>query len=223
MKQKHSGLKSKNKDLYNMKKIFVFVLYCLTFFTGFSQDIKIYPSNWWVGMKDPKLQLMIHGNENITMDKLVFRSSSPDVKVIKVNRPENRHYLFVDLQIAGTAKPQDVKFSFGGVIANEWKNFNYELKARSKEDGKTRAHGITSKDFLYLMIPDRFSNGDPTNDVIDSYHDQTSDRKNMFSRHGGDFKGVENHFDYFKQLGVTALWMTPILENNTAMLQEGGN
>ncbi|MDP4263121.1 MAG: cyclomaltodextrinase N-terminal domain-containing protein, partial [Bacteroidota bacterium] len=176
-----------------MKKIFVFVIYCILSFTGFSQDIKVYPSNWWVGMKNSKLQLMIHGDENITMDKLVFRSSSPDVKVIKVYKPENRHYLFVDLRVASTAKPQKVKFSFGGVIANEWKNLDYEFKALSKEDGKTRTQGITSKDFLYLMIPDRFSNGDPSNDVVAGYRDQTSDRTNMFSRHGGDFKGIENH------------------------------
>lgn len=183
----------------------------------------IYPSNWFVGMKDNKLQLMIHAAENIGVDKLVFNSSSPDVKVIKVTRPDNRHYIFVDLEIAKTAKPQKVKFSFGGVARSGWSSFEYELKARSKDNGRSRAQGVTAKDFVYLMLPDRFANGDPSNDVIPGYRAQTADRSNKYDRHGGDFKGIEQHFDYFKQLGVTTIWMTPVIENNVSMMHEFGN
>ncbi|HEV7781234.1 MAG TPA: alpha-amylase family glycosyl hydrolase [Chitinophagaceae bacterium] len=198
------------------------VLSLITFALA-AQDLHIYPTNWWVGMKNTKLQLMIHAPVDIGVDKLVFNSSSKDVKVVKVNRVENRHYIFVDLEIAPAAKPQNVKFSFGGIIKNEWHSFSYELKARSKQNGSSRAMGVTAKDFIYLMIPDRFSNGDPSNDIVPGYKDQTSDRKDKFSRHGGDFKGIRDHLDYFKELGVTTLWLTPIIENDMPRTGEWGN
>jgi glycosidase len=73
------------------------------------------------------------------------------------------------------------------------------------------------------MMPDRFANGNPSNDIIDSYRDRTADRKDKFSRHGGDFKGIEDHIDYFKQLGVTTLWLTPVIENDMPRMEEWGN
>jgi glycosidase len=140
---------------------------------------------------------------------------------MKIYKVESPNYIFADLVISAQTKPGTftITLSGGGLPAEE---VNYELKAKSKDDGKTRVQGISSRDFLYLLIPDRFSNGDPTNDVIPEYRDQIVDRKSMFARHGGDFKGIENHFDYFKQLGVTALWLTPIIENNTSRMNEGG-
>lgn len=207
-----------------MKRLFTLFFVLLFASLGtIAQDINVYPTNWWVGMKNNKLQLMIHAPVDIGVDKLVVNSSSKDVKVIKVNRAENRHYIFVDLEIAPAAKPQTVKFSFGGIIRNEWHSFDYELKARSKQNGTSRAAGVNSKDFIYLMIPDRFSNGDPSNDIINEYRDKTSDRKDKFARHGGDFKGIENHLDYFKELGVTTLWLTPIIENDMPRMGEWGN
>jgi glycosidase len=96
----------------------------------------------------------------------------------------------------------------------------YELKSRSKENGKSRVQGITSKDLVYLMMPDRFANGDPSNDAFDTYRDKTADRTNKFARHGGDLKGVEDHLDYFNELGVTALWFTPLTENDMPKMRE---
>ena len=183
---------------------------------------EVYPAHWWTGMKDNKLQLMIHSTKNIAVDKLVFMSGSPDVKVLKVHRLANRHYIFVDLEIAKTAKPQQVKFSFGGIIRNEWTHFTYELKARNPANGKTRVQGVTSRDLVYLIMPDRFSNGDPSNDYFTSMRDTGHDRNNPFDRHGGDLKGVENHLDYLNDLGVTAVWMTPVVENDMARTMEGG-
>ncbi len=183
----------------------------------------IYPTHWWVGMNNTKLQLIVHSDKDIAVDKLVFQSSSPDVKVLKVSKVENRHYIFVDVEIAKNAKPQKIKFSFGGIMRNEWNSFEYELKSRSKENGKTRAIGVTAKDFIYLMMPDRFSNGDPSNDIIPGYRDSSSNRADKFSRHGGDFKGIQNHLDYFNQLGVTTLWLTPVIENDMSLMAEWGN
>ncbi len=208
-----------------MKKTFIIcqVFLLIAWPSLAAQEVNVYPANWWVGMKSNRLQLMIHSQADIAVDKLAVRSSSRDVKIIKINKVENRHYILVDLEIAAAAKPQTVKFSFGGIIMNEWQSFNYELKARSKENGKTRAQGVSARDFIYLLMPDRFSNGDPSNDVIPGYRDQSSDRNNKFSRHGGDLRGIENHLDYFKQLGVTTLWLTPVIENDMPLMSEWGN
>lgn len=203
-----------------MKKI-VFCCFLLLQTSLYAQDI--YPSHWWTGMKNNKLQLMIHSDKDIAVDKLAVNTSSKEVKVVKINRVENRHYIFVDLEIAKTAKPQKIKISFGGSKAGEWTSFDYELKARSRENGKSRTQGVTAKDLVYLIMPDRFSNGDPSNDFFTDMRDQGHDRSNPFDRHGGDLKGIENHLDYLNDLGVTTLWMTPVVENDMARTMEGGS
>lgn len=206
-----------------MKRI-LFSFFLFTSFIAYATDgIHVYPTHWFTGMKDNKLQLIIHADKDIAVDKLVFRSSSTDVKVIKVNRVENRHYIIADLEIAKNAKPQKLTFSFGGIIAGEWNKVDYELKARSNSNGKTRVQGVNSADFIYLLMPDRFSNGDKTNDIVPGYRDNQCDRNDKFSRHGGDFNGIINHLDYFNQLGVTTLWLTPVIENDMPRMTEWGN
>jgi hypothetical protein len=155
-----------------MKKIILFFICSFIIEQSFSQpqisiDGKspdVYPSNWWVGMKMNKIQLMIRitdENRIIPHDKLVFSSSSKDIKVLKVHHPENQHYLFVDIEIAKNAKPQKVNFSFVGITLPRW-SFDFELKPRRSGNGTAFAQGVTSKDLVYLLMPDRFSNGDPT-------------------------------------------------------------
>ena len=203
-----------------MKKSF-FILFLFVGLKGWAVDMYgVYPSHWWVGMKNPKLQLILHGENVGLFNKVAI--NYPGVKVDKVSKVESRNYLVVDITIAATAKPGKFKIVMsGGAPGSEDKSF--ELKARSNQNGKTRAIGVTAKDFVYLMMPDRFSNGDPSNDVIDEYRDKASDRKDKFSRHGGDFKGILNHLDYFKQLGVTTLWLTPVIENDMPKIGEWGN
>ena len=205
-------------------KRYLFILLLFASFNSWGIDkLNVYPTNWWAGMKNQKLQLMIHSTENISVDKLVFNSSSPDIKVIKIHpNKENRHYFFVDLDIAKTAKPQKIKFSFGGIVLNEWQSFNYELKQRSNQDGKTRVQGVTSSDFIYLLMPDRFSNVDTSNDFYADMRDTQHDRNNPFDRHGGDLQGVTNHLDYLKDLGITTIWMTPVVENDMSRTMEAG-
>jgi neopullulanase len=181
------------------------------------EELKVYPTNWWVGMKNTKLQLLIRGSSNISSDNITFQSSSADVKVVRIHRPENRHYLIADLEIMPSARPQQVKFSFGG------KSFSYQLNARTPGNGTSRALGVTSKDLVYLVLPDRFSNGDPSNDKFADLSDKESDRNSPFLRHGGDLQGIINHLDYFNELGVTALWLNPVIENNQALTDEGGS
>ncbi len=96
------------------------------------------------------------------------------------------------------------------------------LKPVVQQNGKTRVQGVTAEDFIYLLMPDRFSNGDPSNDFFDDMRDPAHDRNNPFDRHGGDLQGVQNHLDYLKELGVTSIWMTPVVENDMSRTMEAG-
>ncbi|MDF2189240.1 glycoside hydrolase family 13 protein [Paraflavitalea sp. CAU 1676] len=187
-------------------------------------DVKVYPTHWWTGMKNRKLQLMVYRPTGLTSTQFSVSSGSPDVKVLKFNRPDQvkRHYLFIDLEIAPNAKPGIKEITIVNFIRSEHVKIQYELKARNPETGKTRNQGITSEDLIYLIMPDRFSNGDPTNDRIAGLRDQSLNRAEIFDRHGGDLKGIENHLDYLQDLGVTALWLNPVLQNDMPQRTEHG-
>jgi glycosidase len=201
-------------------KRYLFVL--LLFVTIKSRAIDIYPTHWWTGMKNQNLQLLIRrdrvANENISM--LPY----PGVKLIKQTKFESPDYLVIDLVISTSARPGNIKFKIDNLQSPEaisYKIIEYELKARSKENGITRIQGVNSSDLVYLLMPDRFSNGDPTNDAFSDLRDTESDRSNKFARHGGDLKGIENHLDYIKDLGATTIWCTPLIENDMPKMREG--
>ena len=163
---------------------------------------------------------MLHGENvgNFTRVGIQY----PGVKVLRLHKGDSPNYLFVDLSIAATTKPGTfvVRLTGGGLPAED---FRYTLKAKNPGNGKSRVMGVNAKDFIYLVMPDRFANGDPSNDVIPGYRDQAVDRQNKFSRHGGDLKGIQDRIDYFKQLGVSTLWLTPIIENDMPKINEWGN
>ena len=186
----------------------------VTFFTSVfsATNIDVYPTHWWVGMKNPNLQLMVHGEQELAKGKITV--SHPGLLVKAVHQPENKHYLFVDLQISSTVRPgkYTLKLSDGTL-------FTYELKARKTD--KNIHQGVSSNDLIYLIMPDRFANGDNTNDAYADLRDKDTDRTNPYVRHGGDLKGISNRLDYLKDLGVTSIWMTPILENDMPKMQEG--
>lgn len=180
----------------------------------------VYPTNWWVGIKNNKLQLMMRGENIRRYEKISIKY--PGISVVKLFKEESSDYLFADLIISSQAKPGKFKVILsGGGLPDE--DFNYELKARSNQDGKTRIQGITSKDAVYLLMPDRFANGDTSNDAFADMRDNSSDRFDKFARHGGDLKGIEDHLDYFKDLGITAIWCTPLVENDMPKMKEGNN
>lgn len=205
-----------------MKRTAAFILILFIVGRCFSQDMQLYPTNWFTGFKNSKLQLIIH-QERVSEKIPMYKLSAAGMKLADgitlkmINRTDNPNYVFLDLVIDKTAKPGIRKIKLGQL------SFDYELKARNPGNGKTRVQGISSADFVYLLMPDRFANGDPSNDIVGGYRDQTVDRKNRFSRHGGDFKGIEDRLDYFNTLGVTAIWMTPVIENNVSLMHEWGN
>lgn len=178
----------------------------------FSQSVKIekiHPTNWWIGMKNSNLQILFYGKD-LSKNVLSLKSYA-GVKLKKVQKTDNPNYLFADLEISKTAKAGKLEFSLGGTP------ISYELKKRT-----AKPQGVNTADFIYLIMPDRFVNGDPTNDKFTDLNDTEADKNNPFLRHGGDFKGIADNFDYLKNLGVTALWLTPVIENNTFLTNEGG-
>lgn len=196
---------------------FTIVLSWLTL-SLFAQDIRVYPTHWFAGMKDPSLQLMLHRKD---IGKASF-SLKPyaGVKLVKTYVPENKNYLFIDLVISPTAKPGNLVFN----VSENGKTYpmTYTLNRRDPGNGTTRVKGVNASDLVYLIMPDRFANGDTSNDVRPSMRDTQRDRSNPFSRHGGDIEGVEEKLDYLKDLGVTTVWMTPVIENDMPLEAEWG-
>ncbi len=192
-----------------MKKVIFFItLLLITTQVKAAEISRIEPAFWWVGMKNPKLQLLVYG-ENIAGRQV--KLNYPGVKLMQVHKVENPNYLFVDLEISPSAKPGSFPIVFSSADKQNLQ-FKYELKERNL--AANRAQGVTNKDLIYLLMPDRFSNGDKSNDVVQGMRETTLNRDSIYHRHGGDIQGLMNHLDYLKELGVTTIWMTPEIENN---------
>ena len=176
--------------------------------TLFAQIERVEPAFWWIGMKNTQLQLLVHGSE---MCNRTVTIQYPGLKIVKVNRVCSPNYLFITLQInpkEAKAGKFEILFKIPGKTDL---SFIYELKNR--RPGSSRREGFTSSDVIYLLMSDRFANGDTSNDNADSQPEKAN-RNNENGRHGGDIKGVHDHLDYIKELGATAIWCTPLLENN---------
>lgn len=182
------------------------------------------PTNWWVGMKNPELQILLYGKD---LKGSRVRIDHQGVSIRQVHEVENPNYLFIDLHIAPETKPgrigialsKEVQVEKAGKMVTETAEalHVYELKVRDK-----KPQTIDSRDFVYLILPDRFANGNTSNDKFADMADTTSDRQNPYLRHGGDLLGIQNHLDYLKELGVTTLWLNPVIENNQPQTNEGG-
>lgn len=170
---------------------------------------RIDPTFWWVGMKNPRLQLLVHG-PGIANATATLRTYA-GVTLDGVQKLESPNYLLLNLTIGPTARPGKLQLEFKG--AKKF-SYAYELRQRTTPGDKSKVQGLSQQDFIYFLMPDRFANGDPKNDYVASMRAPKAARDSMYSRHGGDLQGIENHFDYFKQLGVTALWLTPVVEND---------
>ena len=200
-----------------MKKSFLFAALLVTI-GSFAQYATLYPTNWYTGMKWNKAQILVRGDDGLKNEKVSLQY--PGISLNKVSTFENGKYLALDITIAATAKPGNVPIEF--THGTEKHTVNWPLKPRREGRGTQFAQGVTSADFIYFLMPDRFSNGDETNDRIAGMRDQSLDRDSIFLRHGGDMQGVTNHLDYLQSLGVTTLWMTPVLENDMPNRTEHG-
>ena len=187
-----------------MKKILISLALILSSMTmqAATKIDHIEPENWYVGMKNSSLQLMVYG-KNIRDSRVSV--DYPGVKIDSLVRLDSPNYLFVYLNLSG-AKPGNMVLNIDG------KKVNYPLKARTMSGDKRI--GFDNSDVLYMLMPDRFASGRNITKPMKGLNPYVVDRSKPSLRHGGDLEGVRQHLDYFNQLGVTALWFTPVLENN---------
>ena len=169
---------------------------------------KVEPPHWWIGLKNQKLQLLVK-HSNIGSSHVDI--SHQGVNLVKVNKADSPNYLFLDLELSKSAKPGKFNIVFKQEDGSELKQ-TYELKERqrSAEDYL----GFDSSDVIFLITPDRFVNGDPSNDIIEGLKQTNIDRSEGYERHGGDLRGMINSIDYIHELGYTAVWPTPVLIND---------
>lgn len=170
---------------------------------------RVEPTNWWVNMKNPNLQLLVH-HPNISAYTAEINYAGVSLKK-STRTTKSNNYLFLDLEISEDAKAGkfDIQFKKENV---ETLAHTYELKSRGK--AADRYKGFDSSDAIYLITPDRFANADESNDVNKNLKDQSLDRTDGYKRHGGDLQGIINHVDYIADLGFTAVWPTPVLTND---------
>ena len=191
-----------------MKKRFFFLMALMAQMTTMSAAKtvvdRIDPTNWFVGMKNPQVQLMVYGKDIAKVKDVT--TDYPGVKIDSVVRLDSPNYLLVYLNL-NDAKAGTMTLKF------DKKKVEYTLKNREMSGNKRQ--GFTNADVLYMLMPDRFAQGANHNPQVPGMRPYKEDRTKPSLRHGGDLNGILEHLDYFKELGVTALWLTPVLENDS--------
>jgi len=200
------------KSTFSMKSTLLLLFFALSLSIQAVPKLKpmlerVEPAFWWIGFKNHDLQLLVHGDQ-ISVTKPVIKY--PGVVVESVVTVESPNYLFLNLKIAENTLPGkfNIDFMLNGKLVQ---TYQYEIKARAA--GSASRIGFNSSDVLYLIMPDRFANGDPSNDNKPEMADKLN-RTEQYGRHGGDIKGMLDHLDYVADQGYTALWLNPVLEND---------
>jgi len=166
---------------------------------------QVEPPFWWQGFEHKELQIMIHGHGTAEFDVSI---EYPGVTVNRVERVENENYLFLYLDIDAVAKTG----TFDIVLEKDEIRVVHEYELKKKNPDPAHTKGFSTADTIYLITPDRFANGDPSNDSLAGLGDRLN-RDDDYGRHGGDIAGIKNSLDYIKNMGFTAIWLNPILEN----------
>ncbi|MFP4469191.1 MAG: glycoside hydrolase family 13 protein [Bacteroidales bacterium] len=187
--------------------LFIFLIIS---FSLFSQNVsleRVEPPHWWAGMKHSSLQLLVHG-ENIsqTIPQLEYEG----VTMMRDSTLDSPNYIFIDLEIADHTPPGQFTIEF---LKDGKSVVSYEYRLKKRDEGSVSREGFNRSDIIYLLMPDRFANADPSNDTQPGMR-EASDRSIPDSRHGGDIQGIINHLDYISDLGATSIWINPLLEND---------
>ena len=178
---------------------------CLSVFAASRRgEVQVQPAFWWSGMEEQTLQVMLHGPG---VGQSEVNVAAPGIAIDSIHRPANTNYLFIYLNLHGAA-PQ--KFDIELRQGRRVQRVAYELRQR---DHSVKAQGFDASDVLYLLMPDRFVNGNKDNDVVKGLREQTSGQE-PDARHGGDLAGMTLALDYLADLGVTAVWPTPLQVND---------
>ena len=174
--------------------------------SGTDENVRIDPPNWWAGMKNTSVQLLVHSPQIRDAEPSI---NYPGVRIDSVVRLDSPNYQIIYLNIPQSVNPGKMDISFKN--GKKSMTVKYELKQR---DG-IQPTPFTSSDILYLIMPDRFADGDISNNDVEelTFHEPVN-RNNPNGRHGGDLKGIENHLGYIDSLGMTAIWLNPVLEND---------
>ena len=187
-------------------RFFVAALYLVLSLTSVGQSIvRADPPNWWSGMQHNKIEILFHAKYIAKCRAFI---ESEHCKILGTTPLPNSDYLLVEIEISPDCPPGNLEFTFAS-SRNDYK-YSFPIESRATKTTK----GLDANDLIYLVFPDRFSNGDPSNDNNPSLLEPKADRGGLKSRHGGDIQGISNHIGYFQELGVTALWLNPVLENN---------
>ena len=190
-----------------MKKLFTIFFLILFNLHSTSQIDKVHPPNWWIGHKNPNLQLLIKAEK---INDYEVNINYPGVKITNIHNADSPNYIFLDLEISDKAK----EGSFIITFTKENKTLSYSYKLRKKRSLEDQSNGFDSSDAIYLITPDRFANGNYENDIIDFLKERKIDRANNYARHGGDLKGIFENISYIKNMGFTSLWLNPVLIND---------
>lgn len=199
---------------FNITSIFISVF--LSFHFLFAQEFsihKIEPPNWWIGMEWNTVQLMVYG-ANLQGVKVI--SSNDDLKILKVHYSDNKSYLFVDLFIPNNLEAG----GYNLIFSKDDTELEMPYQLLNREISADVHRGFSNEDVIYLIFADRFCDGNPSNNTIGDSLDQFTSA-DLDGRKGGDIEGIISKLDYLKGLGVTALWITPMLENNMWMSYHG--
>lgn len=192
-----------------MKKtslIILLTLWCYQLSFAAIDIKKLDPAFWWADMKNNELQILMYGDK---IGNCNVEINAKNVGLKEVVKPENANYLILYLNLSqATSGKFDITLTRG----KEEKIISYELKQRKRNSSERI--GFNSSDVLYLIMPDRFANGDTSNDVVKGMRESQVNRSGQYARHGGDFKGISDRLDYISDLGATAIWLNPIQEND---------
>ena len=173
----------------------------------YAQIEHIEPPFWWTGMKHAGLQIMVHG-ENIADYRVNIDYDG--LHMVSVDRTASNNYLFINLNISPETKPGSFMINLTDDKGN---NLEEAYQLLERDPGSAGRKGFDNSDVMYLIMPDRFANGDPTNDEVEGMKEGLN-RRQRYGRHGGDIQGIRDHLDYLADMGFTAIWLNPVLEND---------
>ena len=189
-------------------RLFVLNYLLFTGFLAFGQHItRIEPPNWWVGMVNPKVEILLYSKESLA--NATPQTNYPGVAIKDHQHLENPKYLNLVIEIGADTKPGKIPID---LILPSGQKISISFPILERRKDKSQQQGFDTRDVIYLMTPDRFSNGIPENDWSGMLEEP--DRGNKIGRHGGDIRGVLRHLDYLADMGFTGIWLNPILENN---------